>query len=69
MIRNKRTIFAACINSEDALTARSTVPRLAAPLVDDSTPFHVPTETPEYTCRQKVVPNDNPSGSPQRRHQ
>jgi hypothetical protein len=47
MIRNKRTTFAACINSEEALTGRSTVPRLAAPRLDDTTTFQFPTEGPK----------------------
>jgi hypothetical protein len=38
MIRNKRTTFAACINSEETLIVRSTVPRLAGPVVDDTSP-------------------------------
>jgi len=66
MIRNKRTTFAACLNSEETLTARSTVPRLAGPIDDEATQFHFPTETPECPRRRKVLSKDNPSWTPQR---
>jgi hypothetical protein len=59
MIRNKRTTFAACINSVDTLTVRSTVPRLAGPVDDDTTQFHSPTEPPESLRRQKRLAGDH----------
>jgi hypothetical protein len=66
MIRNKRTTFAACVNSEETLTVRNTVPRLAGPVVDDTSQFHFPTEIHECPLLRKVLPNDNPSQTPRR---
>jgi len=59
MIRNKRTTFATCINSEETLTARSTVPRLAGPTVDDTMQFHFPAEIRDCPSG-KSHPGDNP---------
>jgi hypothetical protein len=51
MIRNRRTRFAVCINSEETLTVRSTVPRLAGPVVDDTAQFRFPTDSPDSLRR------------------
>jgi hypothetical protein len=66
MIRNKRTTFASCIDTDSSLTNRNTVPRLAGPIDDDDTPFHYPTETPECFCRRIALTNRNSSSAPQR---
>jgi hypothetical protein len=66
MIRNKRTTFVACHNSVDTPTVRTDVPRLAAPIIDDITQFHLPTQIPECPRRRKVLPIDNPSRTTQR---
>jgi hypothetical protein len=62
MIRNKRTTFAACAETAHSLGIRSTVPRLAGPIDDDTTPFHVPTEKPEcHRVRKALPPPRQPS--------
>jgi hypothetical protein len=61
MIRNKRTTFAACINSVETLVTRSSVPRLAAPVINDTTRFHFPPESPEYPRSREMRPEGNPS--------
>jgi len=66
MIRNKHTTFAACINSVETMTTRSSVPRLAAPVINDTTQFHFPPETPEYPRSRKVLPEGNPSRTARR---
>ena len=61
MIRNKRTTFAACVETANPLGIRNTVPRLAGPIDDDDSPFHLPTETPEYFRRRTALANGNTS--------
>jgi hypothetical protein len=57
MIRNKRTTFAACIDTVSPFANRSTVPRLAGPIPDDATPFCLPTESLEFIRRSAVLPD------------
>jgi len=66
MIRNKRTTFASCIDTDSSLTNRNTVPRLAGPIDDDERQFHFPTETPESLRPRKVPPSGSPFRIPQR---
>jgi hypothetical protein len=48
MIRNKRTTFAACIDTDSPLANRNIVPRLAGPIPDDATPLCFPTNSTEF---------------------
>jgi hypothetical protein len=67
MIRNKRTTFAACVETANPLGIRSTVPRLAGPIVDDTAAqFRFPTNTPDSIRRRTALPNGNPFRTPPR---
>jgi hypothetical protein len=66
MIRNKRTIYATCISSIDALTMRSTMPRLAAPIPSDDLSFDIDTDSHESIRQREATPSRNPSRTPLR---
>ena len=63
MIRNKRTTFVSCIDTDSLLTNRNAVPRLAGPIDDDERQFHYPTETPGSVRPRKVHPSGSPVGA------
>jgi len=64
MIRNKRTTFAACIDTDSALTNRNTVPRLAGPIVDDTSPTGraVQASRPRPATATQRRDSESPSG-------
>jgi len=64
MIRNKRTTFAACIDTDSALTNRNTVPRLAGSIVDDTSPTGraVQASCPRPATATQRRDSESPSG-------
>jgi len=66
MIRNKRTTFTSCIDTDSSLTNRNTVPRLAGPIPDDASSFPFLAETPESIRVRAGHLHVNPTRTPAR---